>query len=123
VSDLLVKSLFLKLLSRLFQSLFAAFFSNRFLDFRICSTNEPQYTLILPGHGKPTGRSVIDEDLKYLDVVDKVLATTNTKKEYRSKILAAYPDYAGEHLMDDTKYIGKCHGTQKKLYLQQLLHH
>lgn len=62
--------------------------------------NEPQYTLILPGHGKPTGRSVIDEDLKYLDVVDKVLATTNTKKEYRSKILAAYPDYAGEHLMD-----------------------
>jgi len=61
---------------------------------------DSQYTLILPGHGKPTDRTVIDEDLKYLDVVDKVLATTNTKKEYKSKILAAYPDYGGEHLMD-----------------------
>jgi glyoxylase-like metal-dependent hydrolase (beta-lactamase superfamily II) len=62
--------------------------------------NDTQYTLILPGHGKPTGRAVIDEDLKYLDVVDKVLATTKTRKEYRSRILAAYPDYGGEHLMD-----------------------
>ena len=61
---------------------------------------DSQYTLILPGHGKPTDRTVIDEDLKYLDVVDKVLATTNTKKEYKSKILSAYPDYGGEHLMD-----------------------
>lgn len=62
--------------------------------------NEPQYTLILPGHGKPTDRSVIDEDMKYLDVVDKVLATTHSKKEYKSKILTAYPNYGGEHLMD-----------------------
>ena len=61
---------------------------------------ESQYTLILPGHGKPTDRSVIEEDLKYLDVVDKVLAVTHSKKEYKSKILAAYPNYGGEHLMD-----------------------
>lgn len=61
---------------------------------------EPQYTLILPGHGKPTDRSVIDEDVKYLDVVDKVLADTHSKKEYKSKILATYPNYGGEHLMD-----------------------
>lgn len=59
-----------------------------------------QYTLILPGHGKPTDRSVIDEDLKYLDVVDKVLASTNSKKEYKDKILAAYPGYGGVHLID-----------------------
>lgn len=62
--------------------------------------NEKQYTLILPGHGKPTDRSVLDEDLKYLDVVDKILANTNTKAAYKSKILAAYPDYGGVHLID-----------------------
>jgi glyoxylase-like metal-dependent hydrolase (beta-lactamase superfamily II) len=61
---------------------------------------DAQYTLILPGHGKPAGRAVIDEDLKYLDVVDKVLASSKTKKEYKSKILAAYPGYAGVHLID-----------------------
>jgi len=62
--------------------------------------NDKQYTLILPGHGKPTDPSVIDEDLKYLDVVDKMLATTNTKATYKSKILAAYSDYGGVHLID-----------------------
>jgi glyoxylase-like metal-dependent hydrolase (beta-lactamase superfamily II) len=61
---------------------------------------DTQYTLILPGHGKPTDRSVLQEDLKYLDTVDKALAESKSKQEYKSKMLAAYPDYAGAQLMD-----------------------
>ncbi|WP_343692107.1 hypothetical protein [Chitinophaga sp.] len=61
---------------------------------------EKEYTLILPGHGEPAGRSVLKADLDYLDVVDKTLADTRTKEAYKSKILAAYPDYGGVHLID-----------------------
>ncbi|WP_333819905.1 MBL fold metallo-hydrolase [Ohtaekwangia sp.] len=61
---------------------------------------DSQYTLILPGHGKPTDRSVIQEDLKYLDAVDKALAESKSKQEYKSRLQAAYPDYAGVQLMD-----------------------
>lgn len=61
---------------------------------------EHQYTLILPGHGNPSNPSVIEEDLKYLDFVDKTLAGSKSKEEYKSKILAAYPDYGGVHLID-----------------------
>jgi len=61
---------------------------------------EKQYTVILPGHGKPAGRGVIAEDLKYLDLVNKALAVSKSKKEYKAKVLAAYPDYAGAPLID-----------------------
>lgn len=61
---------------------------------------DSQYTTILPGHGKPTGRWVIDENLKYLDFVDKTLVEAKSKQEYKSKILAAYPDCAGAKLLD-----------------------
>jgi len=42
--------------------------------------NEKQYTVILPGHGRPAGRDVIGEDLKYLDFVNKTLASSNEKR-------------------------------------------
>jgi glyoxylase-like metal-dependent hydrolase (beta-lactamase superfamily II) len=61
---------------------------------------EKEYTLILPGHGEPADRSVLKADLDYLDFVDKTLAGTNNKEVYKSKILAAYPDYGGVHLID-----------------------
>jgi glyoxylase-like metal-dependent hydrolase (beta-lactamase superfamily II) len=61
---------------------------------------DTQYTLILAGHGKPTDRSAIGENLKYLNAVDKALTGSKSKQEYKSKILAAYPDYAGAQLMD-----------------------
>lgn len=59
-----------------------------------------EYTLILPGHGKPTDRSIFHTDLKYLDFVDKTLAESKSKEEYKAKILAEYPDYGGDHLID-----------------------
>jgi len=62
--------------------------------------NEKQYTIILPGHGNPANRSVITEDLKYLDFVNQALATSATKDEYKAKLLAAYPQFGGVHLID-----------------------
>jgi len=62
--------------------------------------SEKTYTLILPGHGNPTDRSVLAEDLKYLDFVDQALASSQSKEEYKKKIEAAYPDYGGTHLID-----------------------
>ncbi|BAV06739.1 Glyoxylase, beta-lactamase superfamily II [Filimonas lacunae] len=61
---------------------------------------EHDYTLILPGHGKPADRSVLKEDLQYLDFVDQALAASKTKEEYKAKLLAAYPGYGGAHLID-----------------------
>lgn len=61
---------------------------------------ETEFTLILPGHGNPIDRSVIAEDLQYLATVDKILAESNTKEEYKTKLLNAYPGYAGVGLID-----------------------
>ncbi|MDJ1469011.1 hypothetical protein [Xanthocytophaga flava] len=62
--------------------------------------SESNYTLILSGHGIPCDRSVLKEDLKYLDFVDKTLAESTSKEEYKSKLLATYPTYGGDHLID-----------------------
>lgn len=61
---------------------------------------EKNYTLILPGHGVPGDRSLLTEDFKYLDFVDHTLASSKSKEEYKSRILAAYPDYGGKGLLD-----------------------
>lgn len=58
------------------------------------------YTVILPGHGNPGDRSLLNENLKYLDFVDRTLASSRSKEEYKSKLLAAYPDYGGTGLID-----------------------
>jgi len=61
---------------------------------------ESEYKIILPGHGEPAGRSIFKKDLDYLDFVDKTLAASKSKEEYKAKILAAYPDYGGTKLID-----------------------
>ncbi len=61
---------------------------------------EPNYTLILPGHGLPTNRSVIQANVQYLDFIDKLLAQPLSKEAYKTKLLAAYPHYGGVHLVD-----------------------
>lgn len=61
---------------------------------------EKEYTIILPGHGNPADRSVIKENLEYLDVVNKTLAASRSKAEYKAKLLAAYPAYGGTRLID-----------------------
>jgi len=62
--------------------------------------SESEYTVILPGHGQPANRSVLGEDLKYLDFVDQALTSSKSKTEYKSRILTAYPNYAAAPLID-----------------------
>lgn len=62
--------------------------------------SDKSYTLILPGHGIPGDRSVLAEDLNYLDFVDHALASSKSKEEYKAKILTAYPDYGAKGLID-----------------------
>lgn len=61
---------------------------------------EKAYTVILPGHGDPTDRSIFQTDLEYLDFANKALAESLSKKEFKSKLMAQYPDYGGDHLID-----------------------
>ncbi|MGZ3754717.1 MAG: hypothetical protein ACXVAY_03075 [Mucilaginibacter sp.] len=61
---------------------------------------EKGYTVILPGHGNPGDRTLLTEDLKYLNFADQALKTSKSKEEYKSKILHEYPDYGGKGLLD-----------------------
>ena len=61
---------------------------------------QKNYNLILPGHGKPTGPAIFQTDLKYLDFANKALSESKSKEEYKAKLLAEYPDYGGDHLID-----------------------
>lgn len=51
------------------------------------------YDNILIGHGDPIGKEVFPENIEYLQFVRDVAATTKNLNEYRSKILAKYPNY------------------------------
>jgi len=61
---------------------------------------EAGYDLILPGHGAPGSKALVDKDLAYLDAVDSILAQAKTAAEYKDKILKAYPDHGGAALID-----------------------
>lgn len=62
--------------------------------------SEKAYTIILPGHGNPTDHSIYKTDLAYLDFVNKALKESVSKEDFKAKLLAQYPDYGGEHLID-----------------------
>jgi glyoxylase-like metal-dependent hydrolase (beta-lactamase superfamily II) len=59
-----------------------------------------QYDVILAGHGNPTDRSGVKEAIAYLDKVTEILKIAKTGEEYKSKILAAYPQYGAAVLID-----------------------
>ena len=61
---------------------------------------EKGYTTILGGHGKPTDNSIIDKDLAYLGKVDEILKAAKTPDEYKTKLLAAFPEYSAPMLID-----------------------
>lgn len=58
------------------------------------------YDTILPGHGAPSGRDVIAENIAYLDVVDALRKEAKTPEEYKKKLLLAYPHHAAAMLID-----------------------
>lgn len=62
--------------------------------------SESAYGTILSGHGKEGGMALLDANLAYLDFVDEALRTTKSKEEYKARILARFPDYAGVQLVD-----------------------
>lgn len=76
---------------------------------------EKDYDLILAGHGKPADPSIIQQNLAYLDLAEKALAESETKDEFKAKLLAAYPDYAGRQFID----IYLKHGVTNKVWKTQ----
>lgn len=62
--------------------------------------NNKKYTIILPGHGKPSDRSIFQNNISYLDFVEKALAESKSKEEFKNKVLTKYPNYAGDKLID-----------------------
>lgn len=61
---------------------------------------QAQYTTFLAGHGEPGGRALIEQNLAYLDTVDRIRATASGAADYKRKLLEAYPDRAGAALLD-----------------------
>ena len=61
---------------------------------------ESSYDIILCGHGKTADKTVIDNDIAYLNKVDEILNESKTKEAYKTKLLAAYPNYAAAALLD-----------------------
>jgi glyoxylase-like metal-dependent hydrolase (beta-lactamase superfamily II) len=61
---------------------------------------EKEYDIVLAGHGKPATQSDIQRAIQYLDKATKFIQESKNGEEYKSKILAEYPDYAGAGLID-----------------------
>lgn len=61
---------------------------------------ETRYTSFLAGHGQPAGREVIEQDLAYLDTVDRIRRSVTNAADYKSQLLKAYPNLAGAALLD-----------------------
>ncbi|PRY30440.1 glyoxylase-like metal-dependent hydrolase (beta-lactamase superfamily II) [Spirosoma oryzae] len=62
--------------------------------------DDDDYDLILPGHGKPAGKSDIDRAMDYLDKATELLAQADGPVAYKQALLTVYPDYAADKLID-----------------------
>lgn len=62
--------------------------------------NENNYNTILSGHGIEGGKILLKENLEYLEFVEKTISKSKSKNEFKSIILAKYPNYGGEQLVD-----------------------
>ena len=58
------------------------------------------YDIILPGHGMPGSKELIDKAVAYLNTVDDLLSEAKTAAEYKEGILKAYPGFGGAALID-----------------------
>lgn len=58
------------------------------------------YPRILGGHGKEGGTELIEANLSYLSFVRDNIKNTSSAEEFKTKLMEAYPDYAGEQLVD-----------------------
>lgn len=61
---------------------------------------EREYKTILAGHGKEGEKKLIMKNLEYLSFANESIKNSKSKEEYKSKVLAKYPNYSGEGLID-----------------------
>lgn len=61
---------------------------------------DPEVSLILPGHGEPGGKEIIDVSLAYLDAVDALIAQGADSDAFKAGLLERYPAYGGGALID-----------------------
>ena len=65
--------------------------------------NEVQnYNTILVGHGKNTTPEVFQEDIEYLEELEKILASGATKEETKKKLIQRFPDKGGKGFINIT---------------------
>lgn len=61
---------------------------------------DPSVSLVLPGHGEPGGKEIIDVTLQYLNTVDAILDRGADSATYKAHLLERYPTYGGAMLID-----------------------
>lgn len=54
------------------------------------------YDLILTGHYKPEGQAAVAQKIQYLQKVQELAATCQTKDEFQQRVKEAFPNYQGE---------------------------
>ncbi len=62
--------------------------------------NATPFRTLLPGHGAPAGVELYGEMLAYLSNAKRLLAETTDAAIFKSRIVSAFPNYAGRVLID-----------------------
>lgn len=63
-------------------------------------SEDSEYEIFLPGHGKPADKSDLDNALNYLDKIQVIQSYASNSKQYKDEVLKFYPNYAGSKLID-----------------------
>lgn len=62
--------------------------------------NDENYDIILGGHGAPGDKSLLIQNLNYLEKVNEIIKNSESKTEYKSMLMKEYPQYSGEQFID-----------------------
>lgn len=63
-------------------------------------TQALNYDTLLPGHGSPSGPELYGAMARYLETARDALSQSGSGAELKSRLIAAFPDYAGQVLLD-----------------------
>jgi glyoxylase-like metal-dependent hydrolase (beta-lactamase superfamily II) len=58
------------------------------------------YTHVLPGHGAPAGPELYDHMRHYLARAERLLSVSMDAQDFKSRLIAAFPEHAGRVLID-----------------------
>lgn len=61
---------------------------------------ESEYELFLPGHGGPADKKEIRANIEYLEKAREIFDTNPAPEEFKSAMLAAFPQRGGEGIID-----------------------